>query len=92
MAKTIDFRKAAKDIKKLLKETHNIKQIKNSFDYKGADLFVNTMLVHSNTLKESMQEETVEFDKDDGYDMLDTIIYKALQIGYQNALIERGEN
>ena len=88
---TIDFRNASEDIKKLILETHEVKQIKNFANYNGADLKINKMLVHSNTLKESMEEENVEFDKDDGYDILDTIIYKALQIGYQNALIERGE-
>ncbi len=75
----------------MLKETHSIKQIKNSSDYKGFDLFINAMLAHSNTLRECMQEKTIECDKQDGYDILDTIIYKTLQIGYQNAMIDRGE-
>lgn len=91
MGKLTDFRKTASDIKKLLLKTHNIKQVKNESDYNGADLFLNSIIVSNNTLKESMQRETIETDKEDGFDMLDTILYKTLQIGYQKALIERGE-
>lgn len=84
-----DLREVAEDIKQLILATHSVQQIKDSFDYKGLDLIHNSLLAHSYTLKEAMEPETVEFEKEDGYDLLDIILYKTLQLGYQNALLHR---
>lgn len=87
MNKPVDLFKAAADIKKLILETHNIQQIKNSADYNGIDIEINSILAHSNSLKDSMKKANIKYEKGEGFDMLDVIIYKTLQIGYQNAII-----
>ena len=87
--KFLNVEKIVKDIKKLLLDTHEVKQIKDSYNYKGIDITHNKILCSNPTIKESFQKEVVDWMLiEHGRDMIDTIILKTFQLGYQQGLIE----
>lgn len=81
--------KAIKDVKKLLTETHEIKQVKDFYNYKGEEITHNSILVTDFNIKQSMSKNNLDWGREEhGIEMLDVIILKIFQLGFQQAQIQ----
>ena len=85
---TVDFGKAMSDIKEMLLDLYDIKQVKEFYDYNGEDITHNSILANSNNIKDSVSEEGVTYNKRQNRDMLDVILSKVFQLGYTQRAIE----
>ena len=89
MAKnSVDFGKAMKDIKAMLLEMYDIKQVKEFFDYEGEEITHSSVLAISNNIKDSVSKEGAAYNKRQNRDMLDVILCKVFQLGYCQRAIE----
>lgn len=71
------------DIKKLLKATHEIKQVKDQYDYDGTDITDSRVLATSYSIKDSLKKEHVDWEKQQHHrDMLDIIVDKTFLLAY----------
>ena len=87
--KLINVEKAIKGIKKLLTETHDVKQVKSFYSYKGVDITHYEILATSFNIKKSMSKKILDWEREEhGISMLDTILLKIFQLGYEQALIK----
>lgn len=87
--KPADFLKAMADMKKMLLETHEIKQVKNGYKYAGEEITHHSILGGSFNIKQSVSPKMVKYEREEqGRDFLDIILCKVFQLGYQNAKIE----
>ncbi len=78
-----------KDVKRLLTETHVIDQIEDFYDYKGVEITHDSILVSDFNIKDSLCKENLDWAKEQhGRDMLDIIILKIFQLGFQQAKIQ----
>lgn len=88
--KQVDIGKAMKDIKKMLKATHSIKQTKDEYDYQGEEITHYSVLDVCNDIHDDVTKESLEYHKERGRDFLDVILLKTFQLGYNNAAIVLG--
>lgn len=87
--KLMDVGIVMRDVKQLLKATHTVKQKAFSYNYKGLDLTHSCVLAGSLSIKESMKKKNVEWASEEhGIEMLDTILMKIFQLGYEQRQIE----
>lgn len=85
--KEVDFSKAMEDIKKMILDTHEVKQVKDGYEYNGEDITHHSILAISHTIKDSVTEKALAYDKEQGRDFLDVILSKVFQLGYSQACI-----
>ena len=77
-----------KDIKKLLLETHTVKRVKGSAEYKGVEITHPKLLASVSTIAQSMDKDFVQWAKEQHFeDLLDIILLKLFQLGMQQAYI-----
>lgn len=78
-----------RDVKKLLTETHDVKQVKDFYNYKGEEITHNSILVTDYNIKESMSKVNIEYVRQEyGVEMLDVILLKIFQLGFQQRAIQ----
>lgn len=73
--------KKLKALKNALLEMYKVKQVKRSIEYKGPDLTDVEILCVSHNVKETLSGRHIK--EDDERDMLDYILLKAYQFGYE---------
>jgi ABC-type multidrug transport system ATPase subunit len=78
-----------KDIKTMLLTTHDIKEIRGYFDYKGEEITHYSVTATSQNIRESVSKENMEYNKEQGRSLLDVILLKVFQLGYSQANIIR---
>lgn len=83
----IDFEQFRKDIVKLLHDTHAIQQIKDGIDYTGIDITMVGILSTSTNIKQAMTTESLAWQRTHGYTMLDIIVEKIFQLGFEQGCI-----
>jgi hypothetical protein len=86
--KLMNVEKVMKDMKKLLTETHDVKQVKDFYNYKGVDITHNSILATNFTIKEDMTKNNLDWGREEhGIEMLDKILLKIFQLGFQQGMI-----
>lgn len=89
--KEVDFSKAIDDMRKLLKDTHNIKRKPGitSYNYTGSqEIEHHSVTAVVNNIKESFTQNSLEYEQERGNDMLEVIISCIYRLGYSAAKIE----
>ncbi len=72
--KLMNVSKVLKDVKKLLTETHDVKQVKYFYNYKGEEITHNSILVTDFNIKQSMSKSNLDWGREEhGIEMLDVI-------------------
>lgn len=88
-----DFSKVISDIKKLITDTHDVKQIKGYFtNYSGEDNVHYSVLAGNLSIKENVCRKGMKSNKEQDRDLLDVILSGLFRLGYEQAKIEDGND
>ena len=90
--KEVNFEKAMKDMKKMILETHDVKEIKKYYDYQGEDIKHHSILATNFNIHDSVSRKGMTHNRDQGRDLLDVILEKIFQLGYSQAKIVDGND
>ena len=74
-------------IKAAILDTHEVKLVKNEHNYKGIDLTHYKFLAGAYTIAETIDDEGYQYFNERGEDMLDLLIRKTFQLGFEQGMI-----
>ena len=85
----VDRVKALKDFEKMLRETHDVKQTKSSYKYYGEEITHFSVLAGDTNVADAVSREGMAYNRERDRTLLQTILSKLFQLGYNQAEIIR---